>query len=242
MASAPLFLVTDFGLNGPYVGQLHAAVLSVAAQVPVIDLMHDMPSMRPDLAAYLLPAICRYLPERSVIVAVVDPGVGGARLPVIAELGGRRFVGPDNGLFSRLEGDRRVWRIDWRPPALSNTFHGRDLFAPVGARLAAGLEIPRTPVPGQALIGDDWTGRLERVVYVDDYGNAMLGIPAQGIDLKSIIRVGGQHVSFAPRFGAVAPGTPFWYRNSVDLVEIAVNGESAAARFSLVLGDPVAVD
>lgn len=237
--TSPLFLVTDFGLGGPYVGQLHVAANAIDDAVRPIDLMHDMPSMRPDLAAYLLPAICRDLPGDAVVVAVVDPGVGGDRLPLLVETAGRRYVGPDNGLLSRLPGERQVSRIDWRPQTLSETFHGRDLFVPVGARLACGLPVLTSPLPGQALVGDDWADVAPRVVYVDAYGNAMLGIPARYVDPSRKVVVAGQTLDCAARFGAVPPGTAFWYVNSLGLVEIAVNGGSAAARFALAIGDPV---
>jgi S-adenosyl-L-methionine hydrolase (adenosine-forming) len=234
-----LFLVTDFGLGGPYVGQVHAAVRLVDASIRPIDLMHDMPAMRPDLAAYLLPAICRDLPRDAVIVAVVDPGVGGDRLPLLVEVEGRRYVGPDNGLLSRLEGERRVSRIDWRPPILSRTFHGRDLFAPVGARLACGLPVDLSPVSVPVLVGDDWADWLARVVYIDGFGNAMLGVPGRCMDSAQKVIVSGTALSCAGRFGAVAEGEAFWYPNSSGMVEIAVNGGSAAERFSLAIGDPV---
>jgi S-adenosylmethionine hydrolase len=238
---APLFLVTDFSLRGPYVGQLHAAVHGVDPRLAVIDLMHDMPSMRPDLAAWLLPAICRDLPANAVVVAVVDPDVGGDRLPLIVETAQRRFVGPDNGLLSRLGPDCKVSRIDWRPPVLSNTFHGRDLFAPVGARLAGGLPVAASPVPVAAMLGADWPGRLERVVYIDDFGNAMLGIPAEQMDLGRRVLVADAVLTYASRFGAMPRGVPFWYRNSIGLVEIAEYDGSAAARLSLAIGDPVLI-
>jgi S-adenosylmethionine hydrolase len=162
-------------------------------------------------------------------------------LPLIVEIGQRRFVGPDNGLLSRLAGDRRFSRIDWQPSALSNTFHGRDLFAPVGARLAARLPVAATPLSASGRVGVDWPDVLERVIYIDDFGNVVLGIPAQGIDPNGRILVSGQSLAFAPRFGAVPLGTPFWYRNSLDLVEIAVNGGSAATRLSLAIGDAVLI-
>ena len=128
-----IFLFTDFGIVGPYVGQMKAVLARRAPQATVIDLMHDAPAYGPKFAAYLLAALAGELPSDAIVLGVVDPGVGDAqRRPVVLEAAGRRFVGPDNGLFAvaalRAE-DPRWWEITWRPEHLSNTFHGRDLFA-----------------------------------------------------------------------------------------------------------------
>ena len=131
-----IVLCTDFGLEGPYTGQVKAVLARAAPAVPVIDLFADLPPFRPQAAAYLLAAYGLVLVAGDVIVAVVDPGVGGARAALALEADGRWYVGPDNGIFElvlRRAHAARSWRIDWRPTALSATFHGRDLFAPVAA-------------------------------------------------------------------------------------------------------------
>ena len=136
-----IVLCTDFGLEGPYTGQVKAVLARAAPAVPVIDLFADLPAFRPQLAAYLLAAYGEAFVAGDVILAVVDPGVGGARAALAIEADGRWYVGPDNGLFEivlRRAHAARCWRIEWRPAALSATFHGRDLFAPVAARLALG--------------------------------------------------------------------------------------------------------
>lgn len=241
-APAPLFLFTDFGWSGPYVGQLVSAVLAVDRAIPVVSLMHDAPGLRPDLAAYLLPAVCRSLPPGAVVVAVVDPGVGSSREALIVEAGGRRFVGPDNGLLSRLPSIERVARILWRPEAISASFHGRDLFAPVAARLAAGQPVDGAPVPAHAMVGADWPGSLAQVIYIDGYGNAMTGLLAADLAPDRGLRVGEWRLAAARTFSDVPPGRPFWYPNSQGLVEIAINGASAAHRLSLALGDGILID
>ena len=115
MREPPIVLFTDFGWAGPYVGQMTTAIYEHHPTATVVDLMHDAPAMRPDLAAYLLPAFCRPLPRGTLVVAVVDPGVGSERAALLVETAALRCVGPDNGLMSRLPGIRRVERIDWRP-------------------------------------------------------------------------------------------------------------------------------
>jgi len=238
----PIFLFTDFGWSGPYVGQMSAAIYDAAPDSRVISLMHDAPAMRADLAAYLLPACVSSLPVGSVIVAVVDPGVGGDRAALVVEAGGKTFVGPDNGLLSRLPAIERVARIDWQPAYLSASFHGRDLFAPVAARLAAGHAVAASAMPVDEMIGSNWPDALARVVFVDAYGNLMIGLDARMIGVDRQFHVSGRTLCHAETFCRVPAGQPFWYRNSQGLVEIAVNGASAAAILSLDLGDTILID
>jgi S-adenosylmethionine hydrolase len=237
-----IFLFTDFTHRGPYVGQLEAAIVDVAPEARVVHLMHDAPGMRPDLAAYLLPPVCRTLPAGSVVVAVVDPGVGGPRRPLVVETPQCRFIGPDNGLFSRLPDIRRVDVIDWQPPGLTPSFHGRDLFAPVAARLWSGRAVACLPMAPDDLVGVDWPGILSAVVYVDGFGNLVTGVDLDTVPPVSRVSVGGQDLNPAETFSKVSPGRPFWYRNSVGLLEISVNRGSAATALGLALGDKVLVD
>ena len=139
-----IVLFTDFGLAGPYTGQVMAVLHRVAPQVPVVSLFADAPSARPKPSAYLLAAYAAWFSLGTVFLCVVDPGVGSARRAVVAEADGRFYVGPDNGLFDlvlRRAAEARLWEITWRPERLSASFHGRDLFAPIAARLAAGETI-----------------------------------------------------------------------------------------------------
>ena len=134
-----IVLFTDFGLTGPYTGQMKAVLARNAPAVPVIDLFADAPAFQPYLSAYLLGAYCGAVPQGGVLLGVVDPGVGTDRLPLVVRADGRWYVGPDNGLFElvmRRAAVVEAWTIDWRPDRLSASFHGRDLFAPVAAKLA----------------------------------------------------------------------------------------------------------
>lgn len=239
MAGTPIMLFTDFSWRGPYVGQMVAAIASTAGDVPIVSLMHDAPPMRPDLAAYLLAAVARDLPEGALVVAVVDPGVGSQRRPIIVETERATFVGPDNGLMSRLSGIRRVAEIEWQPQHLSATFHGRDLFGPVAARLATGMPVESTVVPHADMVGADWPSNCDRVVYIDGYGNLMIGRALKDMQKINGLQVGAEELPGAATFSDVADGAAFWYRNSLGLLEIAVNRGSAAERFGLALGDRI---
>ena len=127
-----IVLFTDFGLSGPYTGQVKSVLYRAAPGVPVVDLFADAPAFRPRAAAYLLAAYVDEFPPGTVFLCVVDPGVGTEqRQPVVVEAGRRWFVGPDNGLFNvvvKRAGSATRWPVAWRPRRLSNTFHGRDLF------------------------------------------------------------------------------------------------------------------
>ena len=237
-----ILLFTDFGHAGPYVGQMHGVLAEAVPGIPVIDLMHDAPRHDPRRAAYLLAALTDRMPAGSVCVAVVDPGVGGDRPPVVLEADGRRFVGPGNGLLepvARRAGDSRWWRITWRPSVLSASFHGRDLFAPVAGRLAAGAEMAALAEPCAGGGGADWPDDLAEVVYVDGFGNAMTGLRAAAVDDGAVLLAGGRRLTRAETFGAVHEGAAFWYANSLGLVEIAVNCGSAARDLGLAVGSGV---
>ena len=239
MTVPPIMLFTDFSWQGPYVGQMIAAIAATAGETPVISLMHDAPRMRPDLAAYLLAAVARDLPDAACVVAVVDPGVGSARRPLIVETDRATFVGPDNGLMSRLPGIVRVSVIDWQPSRLSATFHGRDLFAPVAARLATTNTVPKTPAAIDDMVGADWPMHRDEIVYIDGYGNLMVGRMLEDVSEINGLRIGDEQLTNAGTFSDVPAGGAFWYRNSLGLLEIAVNGGSAAERFGLALGDKI---
>ena len=248
-----IFLFTDFGVVGPYVGQVHAVLAAKAPQRRVIDLMHDAPAHDPRAAAYLLAALVREFPDHAICVGVVDPGVGTDRPAVALKADGRWFVGPGNGLFELVRRRAAIaepFTIVWRPGTLSASFHGRDLFAPVAARLAAlgpDQEPPADllqPDTGDAVgrPGADWPDDLPEIVYADRFGNLMTGIRADTLDASSEISVGGSAgIRHARVFGDAPPETLFWYGNSSGLAEIAVANGSAAARLSLDVGDPVAV-
>ena len=239
-----ILLFTDFGLEGPYLGQVRAVLHREAPGVPVIDLFADAPVFDPMAAAYLLAAYAEAFPPGSVFLCVVDPGVGGARAPLAVNAAGRWYVGPDNGLLAiaaRRGGDARAWRITWRPAELSASFHGRDLFAPVAGRLARG-----EPPPGEAcapggLTGRDWPEDLARVVYVDGFGNLMTGLRAARLPTEAGLTAGGRRLARARTFSDVAPGEAFWYENANGLAEIAVNQGHAGRVLGLALGDPVEV-
>jgi S-adenosyl-L-methionine hydrolase (adenosine-forming) len=240
-----ILLFTDFGLEGPYIGQVKAALWREAPGTPVFDLFSDAPVFSPKSSAYLLAAYTAAFPKDSIFLAVVDPGVGTPwRRPVVVRAGGCWFVGPDNGLFNvvmQRDDDCRMWDITWDPSDLSATFHGRDLFAPVAARLARGEAPPGEAVDPEHRLHKDWPGDLPEIVYVDRYGNAITGLRAATLPKGTAIEINGQHLEKSRTFGDVTVGDATWYENANGLAEIAVNRGSAAKRLGLEVGSTLRV-
>ena len=240
-----IVLFTDFGLEGPYTGQLKAVLYRAAPGIPVVDLFADAPAREPKAAAYLLAAYGTWFPLDTVLLAVIDPGVGTERAALVIEAEGRWYVGPDNGLFElviRRAATARTWEMQPPPGPLSASFHGRDLFAPIAAQIARG-ELP-SHMPRDAKIGRyvHWPDDLPEIVYIDHYGNAMTGLRAPLLPVTGRMTVSGRTLQRAGTFAEVPLGEAFWYENSNGLAEIAVNGGHAADALGLTIGSPVAID
>jgi len=239
-----IVLFTDFGLAGPYTGQMKVVLRREAPQTEIIDLFADAPAGDPRAAAYLLAAYAAWFPPGTVFLCVVDPGVGGARAPLMIEADRRWYVGPENGLFElvlRRAKAAHCFEITWRPRKLSASFHGRDLFAPVAAMLARG-ERPAVRAR-DASRESAWPDDLAAIVYVDHYGNAMTGLRGSAMPQGATLVLGDNtRVIHAATFSAVPAGHAFWYENSNGLVEIAVNRGRAADRLGLAIGSELTVE
>lgn len=238
-----IVLFTDFGSTDPYVGQMHAAIRRIAPDVPIIDLLHTVPDFDIRAGAYLLPTLAAEFPSGTIFVCVVDPGVGSDRAPVFVTTEQHVFIGPDNGLFHIVarrarQAETRV--IQWRGEKLSHSFHGRDLFAPFAAHLARSETLASAPTALTSPAGD-WPEDLPAIIFIDHYGNAITGLRANTLDRSAIVKAAGLEIRYAPVFSAAPTGKPFWYENSIGLVEIAVNSGSAAQVLNLSSGAPVSL-
>ena len=237
-----IVLFTDFGLEGPYIGQVKAVLLRQAGTIPVIDLIADAPPFDPRSGAYLLAAYAEAFDAGTIFLAVVDPGVGSARDALVLRSGERWFVGPDNGLLAiaaRRRPEAKAWAIEAMPDELSASFHGRDLFAPAAAALALDKEPSGKPVTPDHLIGHGWPDDLDRIVYIDRFGNALTGLRATTLGDARYLHAAGRRLPRAHTFFEVPPGDAFWYENANGLAEIAVNQGRADDELGLSVGDPV---
>ncbi|MGH3321128.1 MAG: SAM hydrolase/SAM-dependent halogenase family protein [Streptosporangiaceae bacterium] len=260
-----LSFLTDYGLQDGFVAACHGVAARLAPDVRVIDVTHLVPQGEIRRAAAVLAQTVPYFPP-AVHVAVVDPGVGTSRRAVALEAGDSLFVAPDNGLLSwaadALGGVRRAHDItnsDLFVHPVSRTFHGRDIFMPAGARLAAGLELadvgPAVP-PDQLTYLPTPRSRLAdgyawgEVVSVDRFGNIQLSLTAEqlgrlgirvGAGLVLKVASGTYRVSYRDTFGSVTRGELVAYTDSAGLVAVAVNGGDAAGRLGLPPGTGVCV-
>jgi len=260
VAAPPIVtLLSDFGERDGYVGIVKGVLLGLCPTVPIIDLSHEVAPQDVTGGALVLASAVSYFPPRTIHVAIVDPGVGSARRPILIETADFVLVGPDNGLLS-LAADRsplrRVVHLD-RPrfhlPAPSGTFHGRDVFAPVAAHCARGV---RCAEMGSTLAGFEALALLEprrlddgiegQVIHVDRFGNLVSNVRPQDLaDFRdrglSISICGVQLLEISPHYSAVREGKPLALWNSWGRLEIAVRNGSAARHLRARSGDRVQV-
>ena len=247
----PVALFCDFGL--PYTGQMKAAVLREAPEISIIDLMVDAPAFDIGASSILLASMAEHFPTGTIFICVVDPDVGtDARLPGAVMAGGRWFVGPLNGIFEhtirRWPEGVEIYTINQPAKNVSASFHGRDIFSPVAAKLqrkgGALKEMTAvTPVGMGNFRHPEFADDLGQVIYIDGFGNAITGVHAPAGHAKNppIVSVDGRDVPWAKTFGEVNPGEPFAYVNSINLVELAVNKGRADGVLGLSAGSQVSV-
>lgn len=256
-AGVPLVtLLTDFGSSDTYVGQMKGAILSCCRQAQLIDLTHDIPPGDIMAASLAWSDAVPAFPPETVHLAVVDPGVGGQRRAIAAEIGDWKFVCPDNGLITGVLQKwplRRAVELQnptfWRA-AVSAVFHGRDLFGPVAGHWAAGRDLAEFGPPIDQLIQlacpvpqSHAQGVQGVILAVDRFGNLRTNIPVEmlsGAQADWIIEIPRQTIRGISRFFSEAsPGMPLAIIGSHGCLEIAVNQGSAAERLQCAVGDEV---
>jgi S-adenosylmethionine hydrolase len=263
VSTAPLItLLTDFGTEDYFVGAVKGVILSRNPAARVVDITHEIPSHDVEAAAFTLLAVHTSFPDGTIHVAVVDPGVGSIRKALVIRSGAQLFVGPDNGIFTYVAGDDaeifeltnpQYFRMD-----LSQTFHGRDVFAPVAAALSEGV------LPGQmgrrtsawvqlpplrpTLLRD---GKVQgRIIHIDRFGNCVTNLTRHELNEKDIatrvaLMVGAKRVESFKRFYGEEPRSrnkAFAIWGSAGFLEISAENRSAADLLRVKRGDKVLVN
>ena len=267
-ATRPVVFCSDYGLTDPFVGICHGVIARIAPDARILDLTHGIPPMDVLGGAAMLSAAVRYMPDDAVYLAVVDPGVGTARRPLVVETADGQFlVGPDNGVLSlaweQLGGVKRAVEITARGVILeptSHTFHGRDVFAPAAAHLAKGLDLDalgpaidvetleRIDLPRPQIV--DGEVRC-RVLSIDRFGNVQLAavegdLAGAGLDAETDLvldtdEVGAIGLLRARTFDGVAPGQAALIVDSAGWLAAAFNGGNLAEALRIRPGDPVLI-
>ena len=259
-ASGVVTLTTDFGLKDPFVGVMKGQLAAGFPAVRIIDLTHEIPAHWPAEAGFWLARSYRYFPAGTVHVAVVDPGVGSAREIAAIEADGHLFLAPDNGLLAPVaDAASNVTLRHVAPDTLarlgihapSATFHGRDIFAPLAAALAAGRLQPAGLGPPVGELVPGWieepqvtAGQVNgTVVTVDHFGNLITNIEPRHLRgmAHPVIRVAGRELALRRTYSDVRPGEYLALVNSFGVVEIAQAERSAAEDLGLARGAPVVV-
>jgi S-adenosylmethionine hydrolase len=253
-------LTTDFGLSDPFVGTMKGVILAIAPSASIVDITHDINSYDVMEGAFILDGAYRYFPEGTIHVVIVDPGVGSARRPIAMATQGHIFVAPDNGILSFvLDSDPRptgtsAYHITNRSlfnSQISNTFHGRDIFAPVAAHLARGAPIDsvgplivdykKKLVPKPRLIRPDTL--LGTALRVDKFGNIITNIRPESLKGDFAIRVAGLEIRRrVSNYAEADQGEFFAIEGSSGYIELALNQGSAAERLNVGRGAEIEVE
>lgn len=257
-------LLTDFGLSDPFVGTMRGVILGINPRAVVVDLCHTIQAYEPSVAAFLLITAYRYFPKGTIHVAVVDPGVGGSRRPILVTCDGHLFVGPDNGLLAPLAeqagplGVRAITASRYFLQPVSATFHGRDIFAPVAGHLSLGVEPAECGEPIDdytrlALPRASWSGPARvkgEILHVDRFGNLVTNVARADLERLAagapstalLVHVAGREVPIVACYAEVPPGASGAVMGSADYLEIFVNQGDASRLLGAGRGAEVVVE
>lgn len=253
--------MTDFGTKDPYVAEMKAVIVSICPEVQIVDISHQIEKFNIHMGAFILASAAPYFLPKTIHVAVVDPGVGTKRRPIVVEAQRCFYVGPDNGILmlsAQKEVIKHVYQIS--NPSLmlskvSKTFHGRDIFASAAAYLAKGKalsefgpEIHDYVVPKFVKPETRQTELLGEVMHIDDFGNVISNISVE--DLRKIgakegcflnVEFKGKvlRLRFCSTYGDVSVKEPLALVGSHDFLEFSVNQGNAAKKFKAKIGDSV---
>lgn len=252
-------LTTDFGTQDYYVSAMKAVMLGIAPDVRFVDVSHEIPPQDIMAGAWVIRNTAFLYPPGTVHLVVVDPGVGTSRHPIALKIKDQYFVGPDNGIFSLFfnEFEYEAWKLNnpefWQK-AVSNTFHGRDVFAPVSAHLSNGVSLKEIGEPIEDLVTYHWAvpiadkdGLQGWVLHIDRFGNLVTNLTKDLIEdhlkKKSVkIYVGNTMLNkIVNTFGDVEEGEPAAFIGSSGNLEIGINKGNAARMLSVDKGAQISI-
>jgi len=254
----PITLITDFGLSDGYVGAMKGVIIDVLPWVQVVDITHDIEPQNIRQAAFVLYTVAPHFPECTVHLVVVDPGVGTDRRPIAVYTDSAVFVGPDNGVFSWIYKTQTVREIReltnpyYKRSQVSPTFHGRDLFAPFAAHIAAGVPAGSIgPVVGAPITFEipdpkvQYDGSVKGdVIHIDSFGNIITNITEEMLPRGGhwTVEIAGLEVrAFRRAYAYAREGQIFSLFGSQGFLEIAIRNGNAAQRLGVKRCDPVVV-
>lgn len=247
VATPPIItLTTDFGHLDPYVGIMKGVILGIAPQATIVDLCHQIPPFDTEAAAFCVAQSVAYFPPGSIHLIVVDPGVGTERRALIAQGRHACYVAPDNGVLKSLlaaDGHIQVFEV---PAPQGGTFHGRDLFAPMAARLANGVSPGELGQPLPEFQAKAFTtprrtadGWLGQIIHIDRFGNLITNLTRNHANQIHGVKIGDVTLPKAACYGDVAPGAMAVLLGSADRLEVFVREDSAQKRLAAKPGDAV---
>ena len=253
-------LMTDFEISDHYVGVMKGVILNISPQVQVVDITHAVPPQDIHGAAFLIDSTYRYFPDGTIHVIVVDPGVGSERKAIVCQTETAYFVCPDNGILTHiLRDEERIHTVAVENPAyflpqVSNTFHGRDIFAPVAAHLSRGVPIdklgsPTTqpihfPIPCPQVTDKTVIGQI---IWIDSFGNLVTNISHKILESLEgrnsvVIRAGSAEINHLNRsYAESAIGEVLAILGSFSRLEISINQGDAAQTLGLKRGDAITI-
>ena len=256
-------LLSDFGLKDPYVAAMKAVILSICPEARIVDISHEIKKFNIRMGAFVLASATPYFPANTIHVAIVDPGVGTKRRPIIVETKRSFYVGPDNGVLmisAYKESIRHVYHVNnpqYMLSKVSRTFHGRDIFAPAAAHLAKGCtpsdfgpeihdyvfpKFTKPHVRKDKLLGE--------ILYTDDFGNLVTNIAMKDLEKMGASEGSTLHVELKRKslelklcsaYGEVSSKKPLAIIGSSDFLEISVNQGDASKKFKAKIGDRILV-
>jgi S-adenosyl-L-methionine hydrolase (adenosine-forming) len=251
-------LTTDFGLRDPYVAEMKGVIMTINPKAKLIDITHDVKKFNIQMGSFILASSAPYFPEGTTHLAMVDPGVGSQRRGIAVQTKRGFFVGPDNGvlmLAAQSEGIESICELsnaNLMLPQTSNTFHGRDIFAPAAAYLDRGTQLRdfgseiKDPVLPQFSGVEQNAGVLNgEILYIDSFGNVIFNIREKNMPTSMEIDVKLPHISlklkFCKTYLEAAIGEPVVLVGSHGFLELALNQGNAAEKFHVKIGDKIAV-